>query len=1161
MFRFSWIPCLLAIAFQPLAANAQERPKDPAATARERLVGHGYHAEDLADLVVKDQYTDSRTGVQHTYLRQRWHGIEVFNGDIAVHQTADGRVFKFNNGAWPFVAKTVDADKPAISAEQALATVLGKDMPGARVPQLIAADDDGKLLIFDGSAFGNEPVKVRLMYQPLDGRLRLVWNVNYYSPDGAHWWNVRVAANNCKELDRNDWVAQCGFDKAVERKAWRAPMLLPPAPAPAAPNDYNVYPAPVESPSHGPRAIRNAPWADGGIASPYGWHDTNGAAGAEYTITRGNNVLAQEDANGNNGTGYSPDGGATLDFDFPVNLTQAPSTYRDAALTNLFYWNNMMHDVWYQYGFDEVSGNFQQNNYGRGGAGADYVLADGQDGSGMDNANFATPSDGSNPRMQMFLWDQTTPQRDGDFDSGVICHEYGHGISNRLVGGPSNVDCLDNAEQMGEGWSDFFGLMMTMKSSDTRTQARGIGTYVLGEPTTGAGIRPSPYSTSFSVNDFTYAATNNPSYGDAHDIGFIWCTMLWEMTWDLIDQHGFDPDLYNGTGGNNMAMNLVIEGLKLTACSPGFVDGRDAILQADAVLYGGANQNLIWAAFARRGLGFSASQGSSNSVTDQTEAYDMPLQNDIGVSAIIPAAGNVQICGSSPIPVTATVRNYGVQPQSGFSVRYKLDGGTYVTQAFTGTLAAGATQAFTFTQPITGLTPGAHTLVAGTVLTGDEFAGDDETVNAMTAAAATVVLSPLNQDVEGGSTVPAGWTLTNPDNATTWTTSTVANGAACASTTAWMINYYTYNSIGEQDGLVTPVIDLASTASTHLTFDHAYAQYSASYSDGFRVDISSDCGNTWTNLYQAAGSTLATAANNTGSTWSPANCSEWAHHDIDLSAYDGGNVQLRFVGTCGYGQRLYFDNVNVSGTVASVAASVRMYLGGAYNSTEHRMNDQMRANSLVPSTEPYTALGYSLPGGGGETAGAGLLTTTGDNAIVDWVVVELQSSTTPATVVAAHCALLQRDGDVVAADGAASIHFAVPASNYYVAVRHRNHLGCMTAAAVALSASATSVDFGLPATATYGTAAQQTTDGHTMLWSGNVVRDASIGYTGAGNDRDPILQAIGGNTPTATSTGYAAEDVNLDGTVKYTGAQNDRDAILLNIGGAAPTTIRTEQLP
>ena len=102
-------------------------------------------------------------------------------------------------------------------------------------------------------------------------------------------------------------------------------------------------------------------------------------------------------------------------------------------MSNLFYWNNIIHDVFYQYGFDEVSGNFQDKNHSQGGAGGDAVYAEAQDGGGTNNANFATPPDGTHPRMQMYLWDHAIPQRDGDLDNGIIIHEYGHGISTRLT--------------------------------------------------------------------------------------------------------------------------------------------------------------------------------------------------------------------------------------------------------------------------------------------------------------------------------------------------------------------------------------------------------------------------------------------------------------------------------------------------------------------------------------------------------------------------------------------------------------------------------------------------------------------------------------------------------------------------------------------------------
>src|SRR5690606_36026039 len=104
--------------------------------------------------------------------------------------------------------------------------------------------------------------------------------------------------------------------------------------------------------------------------------------------------------------------------------------------------------------------------------------AEAQDGSGTNNANFFTPADGSRPRMQMYIGTSPNPDVDGDLDNGVIVHEYGHGVSNRLTGGPSTAGCLGNAEQMGEGWSDYYAMMLTMETGDSRLQRRGMGNYL-----------------------------------------------------------------------------------------------------------------------------------------------------------------------------------------------------------------------------------------------------------------------------------------------------------------------------------------------------------------------------------------------------------------------------------------------------------------------------------------------------------------------------------------------------------------------------------------------------------------------------------------------------------------------------------------------------------
>ena len=150
-------------------------------------------------------------------------------------------------------------------------------------------------------------------------------------------------------------------------------------------------------------------------------------------------------------------------------------------------------------------------------------------------------------------------------------------------------------------------------------------------------------------------------------------------------------------------------------------------------------------------------------------------------------------------------------------------------------------------------------------------------------------------------------------------------------------------------------------------------------------------------------------------------------------------------------------------------------------------------------------------------------------------------------------------------DGTSPVSFAVAVGNYHVAVRHRNHLGCMTAGALALSSTPMAVDFTLSATSTYGTDARKTSGGAVpveTLWAGDVTFNHAIKYTGSGNDRDPILVTVGSTTPNNVVTGtYSTRDVNLNGDVKYTGSGNDRDPILVNVGSTIPNSIRVEQLP
>lgn len=1121
-------------------------------------------AGDIEEIQVTDQFTSG--SITYVHLGQKFQGIPIWNSDFLVVLDQQGNVLTSNGTLERGLEEKVKIHPPVLSPEQAVSSViqhLGLSFEGSleRVP-----GEQTMAHRFHAPNLAVGPILVERFIQKVgEGKLATVWNVNIQPSQGKNWWNVRVDDQTAKVLGKNDWVAQCTFDGPAGRcnDHVHIPSLDMGPSLPPAPNDYNVYAYPLESPNHGSRTIQNAPWNAALNASPYGWHDTDGNPGAEYTITRGNNVLAQDDVNGNDGSGYSPDGGPSLSFNFPIDFSQHPATYQDAAITNLFFWNNFLHDVLYQYGFDEPSGNFQDNNYGNGGVDDDYVLADAQDGYSINNAYFTTPPDGYNPRMEMFLWNSANPYLDGDLDNGIIAHEYGHGVSNRLVAGPSNTNCLFNSEQMGEGWSDILSLLFTMQPGDQGVDPRGIGTFALDEPTSGGGIRPAPYTTSLGVNGYTYGDVG--SLAIPHGVGFLWCSMLWEMNWALIDQYGFDPDIYSGTGGNNICLQLILDGLKLTPCEPGFVDGRDAILLADQIHNGGANQELIWGAFAKRGLGYSASQGSPYNTSDGNEAFDVPVTTDVSINSLeSPAQGEYLDCFSYSLPVTAVLRNDGLEAQSNIPVNYQFDGGPVVNEVYTATVAPGAEVTHTFSTPIVLSGLGTHSLNVWSDLPGDGITTNDQYNTTFQVVNGT---GDVEEDFESSSLCSTFYDCgaTDCPLSSAWRQTT--NGAG--DDVDWRVNEgetpsqetgptedhtpgtssgnYVYleasNGCNGAIALLTsPCLDLTGYAVP--VFGFAY-HMDGDHMGELHLDLFN--GNEWEL------DIMPPLVGDQGSGWQTSN--------VVLSDWDDGAVMLRFRGITGtdYQSDISLDAFTISDD--AVRIGINAYLEGPYNANTDLMEDNLRQGGLLPLSEPYTAMGFNGIGGGGETVDPAVLTVSGTNAIVDWVWVELRNSTNNAQVVASRAALMQRDGDIVEVDGVSPVSFSVNEGNYYVAVRHRNHLGVMGASTVLLSSSTNSLDLSTGPVATYGTEALNSDQARWLMWSGNSFNDGQIKYTGSNNDRDPVLIAIGGAVPTATASGYLVEDNNLDGTVKYTGVANDRDPILINIGGNVPTNIRVEQLP
>jgi hypothetical protein len=283
-------------------------------------------------------------------------------------------------------------------------------------------------------------------------------------------------------------------------------------------------------------------------------------------------------------------------------------------------------------------------------------------------------------------------------------------------------------------------------------------------------------------------------------------------------------------------------------------------------------------------------------------------------------------------------------------------------------------------------------------------------------------------------------------------------------------------------------------------------------------------------------------------------------------AYTQG--QLHTVNGLLYGQAYYWRvrGSNLGGTSpwsvvwsfnTATAVALRVYLQGPLSPGTLLMSDAMRIAALIPTTEPYTALGYAGIVNAGATIGAQVFGFTGNNAMVDWVLLEARHSTTN-VVVDRWAVLVQRDGDAMLPNGW-PVTIAFPSVPVRLAVRHRNHLGAMCA--TVFGPGTVPLDLTLTGTPMYGTAPTAVVAGVRALWSGDATGNGELKYIGGGNDRDPILLAIGGSTPTNTVNGYRLEDVNLDGVVKYTGVNNDRDPILTNIGGSTPTVVRLAQLP
>ncbi len=644
--------------------------KEPQRATKAFLKEHqslfGFGPEILATARLKRQFITTHNGLTTTVWEQDLDGIAVFEGVLISHETKNEELVNLASHFIPNPAQAADAaypnraalvSSPTISAKQAVALAaqnLGETLNEAEVSAVETAVEGAEQRQHFQAPPLNGDARVKLVWLPMNrSNLRLCWDAELTSRARGELYRMLVDVQTGEVLVRHcltEYISDASYQ-----------VFTSDSPSPFSPGCSTpcTTQPPVVS-----RTLVTLGALDTN-ASPAGWID-DGA-----NETRGNNVDAHTDRDNNNSPDLPrPQGSPFRVFDFALDLTQAPSVYTNAAVTDLFYWCNWVHDKLYALGFTEAAGNFQSNNFARGGLGNDALQADAQDGSGSNNANMSTPSDGSAPRMQMFVFTGPTPDRDGDFDHEIVIHEYIHGLSNRRVGGGVGMSALQS-RGMGEGWSDWYALTMLSEPGDdvNGVYAKGgYATYLFSGLTTNYyfGIRRYPYSTDMLKNPLTFKDINptqasthpgiprSPVIGttadEVHNMGEVWCVALWDARANLIAKHGYNT-------GNQLILELVTDGMNLSPANPNFIQARNAILQADLVNSGGANQADLWSAFAKRGLGYSATSPASSTTTGLVEAYDViddMFINPLSLAASGPVGGPF-----SPNPLSFVLTNTG----------------------------------------------------------------------------------------------------------------------------------------------------------------------------------------------------------------------------------------------------------------------------------------------------------------------------------------------------------------------------------------------------------------------------------------------------------------------------------------------------------------------
>lgn len=798
-----------------------------------------YHLSttELENFSEAGNYTSDHNGVRHLNLMQQYQGIPVHGGQIQANINRNGQLINIVGDYYPGIAISMT---PTLSATEALIKAAKTVSPSIVFePVIISGPDNADhKTVFEKGPFQDEH-HVSLVVFPVMTEYRLCWEVELRKSRAEAYFIIIDALNGAIFSQVN----AVQYDVELPRGL--------------------VF---ETDPDDGPQTMVS--FAGDAEASPYGWvtehllaHVTNGSEVAQYSAC-GVNVIAGADPTGT--FGQMPT--EFLHLDSPDFAFEFENAYRitggldgapdmEAAIVNVFYWANMMHDYFFYLGFDEAAGNFQLINFSTGVQDWDPVLVyvqygrDSAEDTFLDEmgaaAAFSTSPNG-HPGYMMVDICVTNQPNDYAFEAGLVIHEYTHGVSCRLCGGAQTGSATSlntvQASALAEGWSEFFA-------------ASYLDNPVLHKyyDPPGVDIR--------LLGDFTFGMIGfGPDGPECHLDGYIWTATLWDLREAFIAHYGHAQ-------GKQIVEQLIIDAMKLSPVEPTWLNMRDFILLADVENNAAQNHDIIWPVFASRGMGFSAATIGPDDA-DPSEAFDLPpyyqsieiTNGDVDLD-IIGAVVQLDVIGTL---YNDTVENLTA---SDSGTTYASSNGEVVSVSAEG-LATALAEGNTVVTATNGILSDSITITVSTsaaaILESIEITNEDFS---LTASGATRQLSVLGHYSDGGTqdvTSSASGTTyvsSNPAVATVSAEGLVtaaANGHAVITATN-----SSYTGSVEVDVAIESATDLVSItiSDNSLLFTEIghtqQIQVMGHFADGSQEDVTASTSGT---TYQSSRSDVATVS-------------------------------------------------------------------------------------------------------------------------------------------------------------------------------------------------------------------------------------------------------------------------------------------------------------